>query len=80
MEGNFTTSGEVWIMLKCLEAADNITLNINDIEVQEGSVKVTQLYPKKDLSIQVCTVKDLQHLHDSIVSRSIRIIKLMRVR
>ncbi|PNF34108.1 Aminopeptidase N [Cryptotermes secundus] len=53
MEDNFTTSGEVWITLKCLEAADNITLNINDIEVQESSVKVTQLHPKKDLSIQV---------------------------
>jgi hypothetical protein len=58
MEDNFTTSGEVWITLKCLEAADNITLNINDIEVQEDTVKVTQLHPKKDLSIQVCTVKD----------------------
>lgn len=58
MEDNFTTSGEVWITLKCLEAADNITLNINDIEVQESSVKVMQLHPKKDLSIQVCIVKD----------------------
>jgi hypothetical protein len=58
MEDNFTTSGEVWIILKCLEVADNITLNINDIEVQEGSVKVTQLHPKTDFNIQVCTVKD----------------------
>lgn len=59
LEENFTTSGEVWIMLKCLEAAENITLNINDIEVQENSVKVVQLHPKKDLNIQVCTVREL---------------------
>jgi hypothetical protein len=58
VEENFTTSGEVWIMLKCLEAAENITLNINDIEVQEGSVKVTQLQPKEDLNIQVCIFRD----------------------
>jgi hypothetical protein len=57
MEENFTTSGEVCIMLKCLEAAENITLNINDIEVQENSVKVTQLHPKKDLNIQVCKLE-----------------------
>jgi hypothetical protein len=80
MEENFTTSGEARIMLKCLEAADNITLNINDIEVQESSVTVTQLHPKKNLSIQVCTIKDFKHLYDSIVSRFDRIIKLRRVR
>jgi hypothetical protein len=59
LEENFTTSGEVWIMLKCLEAAENITLNINDIEVQENSVKVVQLHPKKDVNIEVCTVRKL---------------------
>jgi hypothetical protein len=48
--------------------------------VQENSVKVTQLHPKKDLNIQVCKLETWQHLHDSIVSRFIRIIKLRRVR
>jgi hypothetical protein len=57
LEDNFTTSGEVWITLQCHQAATNITVNINDIEVVENSVKVTQLHPKEDLRIQVCVVK-----------------------
>jgi len=59
LEDNFTTSGEVWIIVKCLEAAKNITVNINDIEVLEDSVKVTQLHPKEDLGIQVCVTKGI---------------------
>jgi hypothetical protein len=57
MEDNFTTSGEVWITLHCLEAAQNITLNINDIEVNEEAVKVMQLHPKEDINIQVCPLR-----------------------
>jgi hypothetical protein len=53
-EDNFTTSGEVWITLMCLQTARNITVNINDIEVLEHSVKVTQLQPKEGIKIQVC--------------------------
>jgi hypothetical protein len=70
LEDNFTTSGEVWIMLKCYEAAHNITLNINDIEIYEDAVKVMHLHPKGNLSIQVCTIRKrlLQDLHDSILS------------
>lgn len=52
-EDNFTTSGEVWITLKCNQTAKNITVNINDIEVLEHSVTVTQLHSKEDLRIQV---------------------------
>jgi hypothetical protein len=57
MEDNFTTSGEVWITLKCVEAAQNITLNINDIKVDEKAVKVTQLRLKQNINIQVCLLR-----------------------
>ena len=56
-EDNFTTSGEVWITLKCNQTAKNITVNINDIEVLEHSVTVTQLHSKEDLRIQVCAIR-----------------------
>ena len=57
LEDNFTTSGEVWITLECVQAANNITVNINDIEVFEDSVKVTQLNSTEDLRIRVCVIK-----------------------
>jgi hypothetical protein len=57
MEDNFTTSGEVWITLECLQTAKNITVNINDIEVLEHSVKVRQLHSKEDIKIQVCVIR-----------------------
>ncbi|XP_021919195.1 aminopeptidase N-like isoform X1 [Zootermopsis nevadensis] len=60
VEDNFTVSGEVWIRLKCLEAAQNITLNINDIEVNEGAVKVTQLHPKEIINVQV-----IEHVYNT---------------
>jgi aminopeptidase N len=53
LEDNFTTSGEVWIILKCVQAAKNITVNINDIEVFENSVKVTPLNTTENLRIRV---------------------------
>lgn len=53
MEDNYTTSGDVWITMKCLQAAKNITVNINDIVVLEQSVEVTQLHPKEGHRIQV---------------------------
>ena len=56
LEDNFTTSGEVWIILKCLQTAKNITVNINDIEVFENSVKVTQLNATEDRRIQVYVI------------------------
>jgi hypothetical protein len=59
LEDNFTTSGEVWIIVKCQQVAKNITVNINDIEVLENSVKVIQLHPKEDLGIQVCVIKGI---------------------
>ena len=59
LEDNFTTSGEVWITVKCLQAAKNITVNINDIEVLENSVKVTQLHHKEDLRFPVCVIKGI---------------------
>jgi hypothetical protein len=69
MEGNFTTSGEVWIRLTCREAAQNITLNINDIKVHEETVKVTQLLPKGSRNIRVCTFgrRLQQQVHESSV-------------
>jgi predicted RNA-binding protein associated with RNAse of E/G family len=59
LEDNFTTSGEVWIIVKCHQAPKNITVNINDIEVLENSVKVIQLHPKEDHGIQVCVIKGI---------------------
>nr|CAD7580597.1 unnamed protein product [Timema californicum] len=41
-EGNFSTSGEVWILVRCDSPTQNITLNINDIGILESSVKVTE--------------------------------------
>nr|CAD7454444.1 unnamed protein product [Timema tahoe] len=41
-EGNFSTSGEVWILVRCDSPTQNITLNINDIGILENSVKVTE--------------------------------------
>lgn len=42
-EGNFTFNGEVHITIKVLENTDTITLNINDIKVDEPSVAVRRL-------------------------------------
>ncbi|XP_069682405.1 aminopeptidase N-like isoform X1 [Periplaneta americana] len=61
LEDNFTTAGEVWIDLECLEAANNVTLNINDIEVYEDAVQVTQLLQKGNLTIQV-----VDHLYNDV--------------
>ena len=39
-EGNFTTHGEVQIHANCVEEADNITLNVADIDLDLESITV----------------------------------------
>jgi hypothetical protein len=79
MEDNFTTSGELWITMKCLQAAKNITVNINDIEVLEHSVEVTELHPKEGLRIQVCVIKG-HHLTPASLHSMHLDIRLMKLK
>ncbi|GIY37859.1 uncharacterized protein CEXT_664431 [Caerostris extrusa] len=39
--GNFTFSGKVRILIRVLEATDNVTLHINNVTVREESVRLT---------------------------------------
>ncbi|KAK7788600.1 hypothetical protein R5R35_008941 [Gryllus longicercus] len=41
--GNFTAAGEVWVWLNCSEAARNVTLNVNELEVELASAALLEL-------------------------------------
>ncbi|XP_067012607.2 aminopeptidase N isoform X2 [Anabrus simplex] len=49
--GNFTAHGDVWIQLNCSSSANNITLNIKDIDILESDVSVTHIDTGMEITI-----------------------------
>lgn len=51
IENNFTFDGKVKIVIKVLEPTDNVTVHINNVTVESGSVRLRDLQSRKDQEI-----------------------------
>ncbi|XP_044735746.1 aminopeptidase N-like isoform X2 [Chrysoperla carnea] len=71
-EGNFTTDGDVSIKLTCLKNSYNITLNVNDILIDERSVNLCQ-FDYKQTECNNIEIRD--HLYDKDTQQYIVITK-----
>lgn len=51
IENNFTFDGKVRIMVKVLQPTKNVTLHINNVTVDAGSVRMTDIHSRMDHEI-----------------------------
>lgn len=51
MEGNFTTGGEIWVTLSCMESSNTVVFNNNNITIDAESVSLQDLKSGQFLTI-----------------------------